>query len=48
MVASTSAVALCASFLAGTQAFLNYYFFIGVLLLLAALAAPRVAEARTA
>ena len=32
-----SAIALFASFLVGTQAFLNYYYFVGVLLLLAAI-----------
>ena len=43
----SAAVAMCASFLAGTQAFLNYYFFIGVLLLLTAITAPRAGEGRT-
>ena len=33
-----SAIALFASFLVGTQAFLNYYYFVGALLVLAAVA----------
>jgi hypothetical protein len=32
-----SALSLCATFLVGWQAFVNYYYFIGVLLILAAL-----------